>query len=292
MSDTLRTALAAAVVRILRPLVRAVLRGGMSYKALNDLVKWVYVDVSMKEFTIPGRKNSKSRVAVLTGLTRREVDRLVSLPEPKEGSPERYNRAARVLSGWAEDPNFRGANDLPAVLEIEGDRGFTELVRMYSGNQPYRAVLDELVRVGSVERVNDTHVRLIKAYYEPVSGKQEEEKLNILGIATGDLLETIAYNIRREEGPSFYQQEIYERIPQEKLEDLRELIRKHCDQFAVKTDRMLYTHLGPDGLPSPKATDRRAGVGVYYFEAEFEGEKPESAPAKKTTKKALKAKKP
>jgi Family of unknown function (DUF6502) len=293
MSEPLRTALAAAVVRILRPLVRAVLRGGMSYKALNDLVKWVYVDVSMKEFTIPGRKNSKSRVAVLTGLTRREVDRLVRLPEPREGAPERYNRAARVLSGWAEDPRFRGADDLPAVLAIENESGFTELVRMYSGNQPYRAVLDELIRVGSVERVDDSHVRLVKAYYEPVSGKLEEEKLNILGIATGDLLETIAYNIRRTDGPVFYQQEIYERIPEEKLDELREIIRKHCDQFAVKTDRMLYAHLGLDGLPKPKSTDRRAGVGVYYFEAEPEDTGLGSAVAteadiKKTTKKSTK----
>lgn len=270
MSDKLRTALAAAVVRVLRPLVRAVLRSGMSYKAFNDLVKWVYVDVSMKEFTIPGRKNSKSRVAVLTGLTRREVDRLVRMEEPKEGTPERYNRAARVLSGWAEDPKFRAADDQPAVLVIEGDGGFTELVRMYSGNQPYRAVLDELVRVGSVERVGSEHVRLLKAYYEPVSGKQEEEKLNILGIATGDLLETIAYNIRRTDGHAFYQQEIYERVPAAKLPELRELIRRHCDQFAVKTDRMLYSHLGLDNGVSTKPTDKRAGVGVYYFEAEVE----------------------
>jgi hypothetical protein len=270
MTDKVRTALAAAVVRVLRPLVRAVLRSGMSYKAFNDLVKWVYVDVSMKEFTIPGRKNSKSRVAVLTGLTRREVDRLVRLEEPKEGTPERYNRAARVLSGWSEDPHFKGPDDLPALLLIEGEHGFTELVRQYSGNQPYRAVLDELVRVGSVERVGHEHVRLLKAYYEPVSGKQEEEKLNILGIATGDLLETIAYNIRRTDGPAFYQQEIYERVPLSKLPELREVIRRHCDQFAVKTDRMLYSQLGLDAQGPVKSTDRRAGVGVYYFEAEVE----------------------
>lgn len=270
MSDKVRAALAAAVVRVLRPLVRAVLRSGMSYKAFNDLVKWVYVDISMKEFTIPGRKNSKSRVAVLTGLTRREVDRLVRMAEPKEGTPERYNRAARVLSGWSEDPRFRGSDDQPAILLIEGESGFTELVRMYSGNQPYRAVLDELVRVGSVERVDTDHVKLVKAYYEPVSGKQEEEKLNILGIATGDLLETIAYNIRRSDGPAFYQQEIYERVPVSKLEEMRESIRKHCDQFAVKTDRMLYTQLGIDTNAAGHSTDRRAGVGIYYFEADLE----------------------
>lgn len=269
MSDKLRTALAAAVVRVLRPLIRAVLRSGLSYKAFNDLVKWVYVDVSMREFTIPGRKNSKSRVAVLTGLTRREVDRLVRMREPKEGTPERYNRAARVLSGWAEDPQFQNPDGSARLLNVDGNDGFMELVRQYSGNQPYRAVLDELVRVGSVERIDGDQVRLLKAYYEPVTGRQEEEKLNILGIASGDLLETIAYNIRRTDAPPFYQQEIYERFPEEKLAELRELIRKHCDQFAIRTDRILYSNLAHQ-RPERKPTDRRAGVGIYYFESNWE----------------------
>jgi len=269
MSDKLRTALAAAVVRVLRPLIRAVLRSGLSYKAFNDLVKWVYVDVSMREFTIPGRKNSKSRVAVLTGLTRREVDRLVRMREPKEGTPERYNRAARVLSGWADDPQFQNADGAAKVLNVDGNDGFMELVRQYSGNQPYRAVLDELVRVGSVERIEGDQVRLLKAYYEPVTGRQEEEKLNILGIASGDLLETIAYNIRRTDAPPFYQQEIYERFPEEKLAELRELIRKHCDQFAIRTDRILYSNLAQQ-RPERKDSDRRAGVGIYYFESNWE----------------------
>jgi hypothetical protein len=274
MSETLRTALSAAVIRILRPLVRTVLRSGLSYKAFNDLIKWIYVDVAMKEFRITGRKNSKSRVAVLTGLTRREVDRLVRLPEPKEGTPERYNRAARVLSGWAEDPQFRGPDGKPADLPMEGEGSFGEVVRLYSGNQPVRAVLDELVRVGSVLRLDEERVRLLKAYYEPVTGKQEEEKINIFGIASGDLLETIAHNINRHDDelePSFYQQEVYERVTPEKVSLFRELLRRHCDRFADDTDRFLYRELGETTNKEPRAGDRRVGVGIYYFESDWEG---------------------
>lgn len=271
MSDSLRSALAAAVVRILRPLVRTVLRGGLSYTAFDELVRWVFVDVAMREFGIPGRKNSKSRVAVLTGLTRREVDRLVRLPEPKEGTPERYNRAARVLSGWAEDPQFLDAEGQPRVLPLEGPHSFSEVVRLYSGNTPPRAVLDELERVGSVERIDGDHVRLLKPYYEPVSGKQEEEKLNILGIAAGDLLETISHNIRRDAGtPSFYQQEIYERFPSERLPALRRLLARHCDQFADRSDRVLLQQLKAEDESKGGTGTKRVGVGVYYFETDWD----------------------
>jgi len=273
MSDTLRSALASAVIRILRPLVRTVLRGGLSYKAFNDLIKWVYVDVAMKEFRIVGRKNSKSRVAVLTGLTRREVDRLVRMPEPKEGMPERYNRAARVLSGWSEDPHYQ-ADGKARELSVDGQHSFSELVRLYSGNQPVRAVLDELVRVAAVERVGPEQVRLLKSYYEPVSGRQEEEKINIFGIATGDLMETISHNISRQPedgGNSLYQQEVYERIGPEKLVLFRELLRRHCDRFADETDRFLFREVGDSRLEATKPGDKRVGVGIYYFEADWEG---------------------
>ena len=75
-------ALSAAALRLLRPLVRILLRGGISYKTFADLVKWVYVDVAMKEFGIAGRKQSISRVSVITGLSRKEVLRVRRLSEP------------------------------------------------------------------------------------------------------------------------------------------------------------------------------------------------------------------
>jgi hypothetical protein len=149
MADTLQSTLSAAVIRLLRPLIRVVLRNGVSYQAFSELVKWVFVDVARSDFGIPGRKVTKSRIAVITGLTRREVDRVVNMEEPREEAiAARRNRAARVLSGWAEDRDFRTASG-PRDIPIDGDGlTFSELVRRYSGNQPTRAVLDELERVG------------------------------------------------------------------------------------------------------------------------------------------------
>lgn len=153
MRKSMRSVVGVAVVRLMRPLVRVLIHHGISFQAFAETAKWIYVDVANQQFQIPGRKMSKSRIAVITGLTRREVDRLTQseLP-PMDSSQEFYNRALRVFMGWLEDEAFTDSHGRPLPLPVtdDGPLSFSELVRRYSGNQPVRAILDELERVGAV----------------------------------------------------------------------------------------------------------------------------------------------
>src|SRR5690349_21969094 len=81
-------ALAAAVERVLRPLFRILLRNHMSFKAFLDIAKHTYVEIAASEFGIPGKKQSVSRVALLSGLTRKEVQRLIETPAANDRSEE------------------------------------------------------------------------------------------------------------------------------------------------------------------------------------------------------------
>src|ERR1700704_2002627 len=92
--------LTAALERILRPLFRVVLRNNMSFRAFLDIAKQTYVEVAATEFRIPGKKQSVSRIALLSGLTRKDVQRLLEAPAANDSEAgERYNRAARVVAG-------------------------------------------------------------------------------------------------------------------------------------------------------------------------------------------------
>src|SRR4030067_486239 len=107
MKAQVSQALSAAVTTLLRPLVRLLLRTGGPYRTFSDLAKRVYVDVATEKFGIPGRKQSKSRVSILTGLSRKEVLRVKRLPGHDDiGASQRYNRAVRVLSGGVRDRIF------------------------------------------------------------------------------------------------------------------------------------------------------------------------------------------
>ena len=88
---------------ILRPLVRILLRSEVSCGEFIEQVKRVYVEVGSSEFCVEGRKPSISRTAVITGLTRKEVSRLSKAPaQSGEPAADKYNRAARVISGWTQ----------------------------------------------------------------------------------------------------------------------------------------------------------------------------------------------
>ena len=150
--DEVRKTLSAAILKLLRPLVRLLLRNGLTYGDFADLSKWVFMDVASKEFGIPGRKQTVSRVSVITGLTRKEVSRLQKIDTPDDSAiAHQYNRAARVTSGWIRDKQYHDKKGLPANLSFDtGKHNFTDLVKHHSGDVPPRAILDELIRVGTV----------------------------------------------------------------------------------------------------------------------------------------------
>ena len=120
------------------PLVRMLLRHGVSYQTCAGWLRWCYVNVASEEFTIPGRRQSKSRVAVVTGLTRFDVDRVQGQSAPDETpEKEQYHRAARVLAAWAREPAYQDEQGQPRVLPFEGRHpAFSGLVKRFSGGTP------------------------------------------------------------------------------------------------------------------------------------------------------------
>lgn len=272
MEANIIKAIAAAITNLLRPLVMFLLRNGVPYQTFADIAKRVYVDLATEKFDIPGRKQSKSRVSILTGLSRREVLRVKRLPAQDDlGALDRINRAARVIAGWVRDRGFSDESGQPTNLPFDGgDICFLQLVKAYSGDAPARAVLDELMRVGVVERAPDGRIRLLERSYIPRTG--EIDKIGILGTDTADLIATIDHNIHQS-GDPFYQRKVcYDNLPSEALPELKKLageqsqaLLEHMDRWMSERDR--------DVNPRVPGTGRvRAGVGIYYFQEDQKGE--------------------
>ena len=263
-------ALSAALIRMVRPLVRILLRNGVSYGTFSDLTKWLFVDVAKQEFGIKGRKQSISRVSVITGLSRKEVKRLLELPEPQDRSDEEtYNRAARVIAGWRRDRDFHDRQGKPLVLKIKG-RGasFADLVKRFSGDLPVRAVLDELLRVGAVELLGDDRVRLLTRLYLPKDN--EIMKYHILGTDVGYLITTIDHNMQAGNSAPLFQRKVsYNNLPDEALPKFRKLSADSSQALLEKLDTWLAKN-DRDTNPNVTGSGRNtAGTAIYYFEEIF-----------------------
>jgi len=270
MSDHLRSILSGAIRNLLRPLARILLRHGVPVSEFMEYVKQAYVDVAASEFGVPGRKASISRISILTGLTRKDVSRLVKLAEEPQEPVERYNRAARVISAWVREPEFKNRSGRPASLPLEGsEASFAELVRRYAGDVPPRAVLDELERVGAVERTRDGRVRLATRAYIPRTG--EEDKLGILGVDVADLVSSIDHNLTQPPEHAFFQRKVaYDNLVGECLPELRERAGRRSQGLLEALDRYLSRN-DRDSNPDVRGTGRhRAMLGIYYYEEPVE----------------------
>ncbi|MBI3777056.1 MAG: hypothetical protein HY273_16175 [Gammaproteobacteria bacterium] len=268
-------ALSKAILKLLRPLVRLLLRNGVPFAGLAEMAKQVYVDVARSEFNMPGRKQSTSRVSTITGVPRKEVQRIIQLEGNFDNDfIERHHRAARVVAGWVRDPDFLDAAGQPRLLLFSGQQtSFSDLVRKFSGDVPPRAILDELMHTGVVEQQDDGYLRLLSRSYVPKTG--EAEKLGILGKDVAGLISTIDHNIQSAGKDPFFQRKVYyNNLPEEAVVELRRLLAEQGQQFIEKFDRWMAAH-DRDSNPKVTGTGRKAsGIGLYYFEDESIKEPP------------------
>ena len=261
----------AALRKLLRPVVRLLLKHSFPYAAFEAVAKRVYVETVMEEFALPGKKPSVSRAAILTGLTRKDVNFLLSEPWPTgDGNQGQYrNRAARVLSAWVREPAYKLPDGAPRDLPVDGADGFAELVRQFSGDIPTRAILDELVRVGSVQWTETGLLRLVQRAFVP--SESVAHILNIFGTDVRELMETIIYNVERGAGEPRYQRKVMHiGIPTGVLPEFRALSAKKSQALLEEFDSWLSAQDDlsgrPDDASSPQGRGAKVGVGIYYYE--------------------------
>lgn len=266
MKSELNEAVCRAAIKILIPLVRILLRHGISHGSFCELSKWAYVNAASESFTIEGRKQTDSRIAVLTGLSRKEVRRMRGITTHEDLSAhDRYNRSVRVISGWRRDSRFLDSRGQPAKLPFDnGKVSFASLVKRYSGDIPARAVLDEMLRTGIVKR-HDGNIKLLTKGY--IVRKEESEKIQILGSDVSELIATISHNMENDSQDAFFQRKVsYDSIPENVLIQLRKRVHAMSEKFIKSVDKLISGY-DRDINSSLKGTDsRKSGLGIFYFE--------------------------
>jgi len=274
--EQIRSSLHSVITRILTPLVGVLLRNGIPFNVFADLAKQAYIRVASREMVIPGKKQTITRIATITGLPRKEVGQIKDNAEKyqqKLYSMQRNNRAARVISTWVREDAFHNKRGQPASLSLEGEENsFACLVKFSGVDIPPRPILDELIRSGTVARLKNGKLSLLSHSYIPTGDNLE--KIAMLGTDVGDLIKTINHNLTCDPADAFFQRKtIYDNIPIEQLEKLRNKLRKTAQSALKEFDRELAA-CDRDG--NNKITGRgrtRVGMNLYYFEEEYDEQK-------------------
>lgn len=271
MNDSVKTGLLAAYSKLLGPLIRILLRHGVSYAEFSEVVKNGFVTVAAQEFRVPGKKMSKARIAIVTGLTRKEVQRLSSVEhEERFTLKTNLSRITRVLSGWHTDPEYTGPYGMPLEVrydtEVPNDSTFVRLVQQYSGDMTPRAMLDELLRVGAVLETDNGWFKVLRREYVPEA--LAPDFLERIGSGVHDYVQTVEANLQKSApGKGRFERSV-KKDGGMRLQDLPlfdEYVRSRCQMVLEEMDNWL------SKLPAPvpgKDDVITTGVGIYHFISE------------------------
>jgi len=157
--------------RVLHPLVRILVRFGVSAGEFKAIVDSVYAHAGSEYLAEQNERVTYSKLAVITGINRAFLPTILANPQDEfhPRSNTQLHRAARVLNGWYDDKQFQTTLGDPAVLPVDGERhSFRQLVELYSGGVYHQTILSELERVGAVRLISGGRVRAMRR--NPVSG--------------------------------------------------------------------------------------------------------------------------
>lgn len=266
MSANVKKSLLSACRHLLHPLVRILLRHGVSYGEFSDSVRGAYIDIAQNELVPPDRPQTEARIAILTGLTKREVLRIRTLDETDDDGVG-LNRIARVLQGWSQDPQYLGPYGLPLEVPFEGPAlSFENLVRKYAGDVPARALLEELTRVEAAAEMDDGYIRLLNRTYLPAP--LDPVGLERLGNVVNYFIDTVDFNLQKKrQGAGRFERYALtmEGLSPAAFQQFDELIREKGQELLEALDDWLgqYETKGGHNLPSSEAI--KTGVGIFHF---------------------------
>lgn len=280
MDEHVRAALLAAYRHVFRPLVRLALRNGISYEQFVDTLKRVFIESAREDFDIPMAKESRSRVAILTGLSRKEVEYVdESITTGFGNELERLGLIGRVVEGWTSDGDFTGPYGIPLELDADekGPGGFALLAKRYGEKVSEAALRAEMYRIGVIEETRKGKLRLLSRSY--ISGRFRPEAIDRMGRTLGDFADTLVHNLAVEDrGRARFERRVYtpDGVDAHTLVQFRAVVNEFGQDFLEKLDNWLADKEQEEDrriegrLLDPEERDAnriaKVGVGVFLYE--------------------------
>jgi hypothetical protein len=266
------------VLRVLRPLVRLLLRNGVTYTVLVAALKRVFLDAAREELQSRGMATTDSAITLLCGVHRRDV-RTLSRGETAPAATDAASAtgatdasgpvmlplglAAQVVARWINDPAFVDAQGAPRVLPRSAEGGnFDALVLGVSSDVRPRAVLDELLRLG-VAHETPEGVALEGSGFAPRQGFDELSQLFAANLH--DHAAAAVANLQGE--ASFLEQAVFvDEITAESAQRLHQASVLAWKQALKTVMHEAQARFDSDATQADATTrTHRARFGVYFY---------------------------
>lgn len=271
------SALLAATRRMLRPLVGLLIRRGITFPVIVDLLRGLYVDVAASDLLSDPKARTDSRISLMTGVHRKEIRRQRSsyTREPRE--PEIVTITTQVVArwlAWAE----AGAPPPPLPRGAGGKRhSFEDLVASVTTDIRPRALLEEWAAQGLVQIDETDHVHLNVAAFLPDPGSDEQAfflgrnladhiaagAANVLAPAAAPFLDRSAHYDKVSPDVAHRIEAVAREITTRALRDINQMALDEIDRARAAMPEVAPNDQAPNvQAPNDQA---RVNVGVYIY---------------------------
>jgi hypothetical protein len=267
MGETYRAQLIHTFRTILRPLVRVLFRAGVRFDEFLDLTRGIYVETAIRDAMDANKKITTGRISILSGVARREVDRLlvsdVWLHAPK---PTDVAALAAILHRWHTDASFLGPYGVPLELPMTGQAGrnFAELVSGSPIRIDAQSAYEQLLAAKMIVKSGDTHVKVLSRTFvspEPMS----PEMLEHFGKTMRNLASTLDFNMTPSQPRKRIERSVFpdDGLPDELIDEYDNFVRERAQQLISDVDDWLAEAARRPVLNPSNRT--HLGVSVYQY---------------------------
>ncbi len=266
------SAIIKALTRLLRPLVRFLISFGVTYPSVINLLKRIYVEEAENAFRVERKRQTDSRISLITGVHRKDIKRLRGGNTEAAQVPLPVSIGAQMVAIWMGDPAYLNAagkpTPLPRLMPKEGGPSFEGLVESVSKDVRPRTVLDEWVRLEIVTVDEDGVIYLnIDAF---VPKKDLNQLAYYFGRNVQDHIAASVQNIQGK-GTRFPERSVYyDKLTPESVETLRDYARETGMEALLKINKAALERAEADE-DKPNAT-YRMNFGLYFYSVDEQDE--------------------
>ena len=259
-----------ALFVFVRQIARMLIRAGVGYNAFAEIAKSAFVSVAFEDFGLRGRKTSVSRVAALTGISRREVARVNEKLHSALGSEtDKLTSPSILIQEWRTNSNYVDASGKPLPLLFEkGPNSFCDLVKISVSDIPPGALKTELKRSGCVREEKDGRLILLRDYYldTNLNGRLAMAFRNQLRLHAA----TVMNNTQEETQDSLMLEKVVytTKLSAADAQNFRRVSHRELEGFASRYAQLIdgYDRIQAHSESTPNRDGQVAGIGFYYFE--------------------------
>jgi hypothetical protein len=263
-------ALVAAIRKVLRPIVRLLLTYQITYPFVVNLLKSLYVEVADQEFAMDEKRQTDSRINLLTGVHRKDVKRLRSEHSEYLNTPKNISIGAQLIAYWLGSKDFWDKEGQPLALPLRTaaktsqEKTFDDLVELVCKQdiRP-RVILDEWLNLGIATVDAANKVRLNTGAFTPAQGF--DEKAFFFGKNLHDHLSASAHNLTGKM-PSYFDRSVYyDKLSQASIQELAALADTTGMQALNTLNKAALSMQQRDKLGEDR--NHRMNFGVFNYNA-------------------------